>query len=110
MVHSNHERSRLSISSNFSLISNSVSYTSPPAGWSEEQKANLRKVRPVDGKNSPSYDNTCYRFIHPTYGEEYCTRYELAKKYAKLKMTTSSLYALLIRKYNNVKGWSIIWE
>jgi hypothetical protein len=69
----------------------------------------LYKNKDVDykeykSKTSSNYDHTVYHFIHSDEGEEYCTQWELRKKYALGQGHTSALARGDRKSY---KGWRL---
>jgi group I intron endonuclease len=69
----------------------------------ENTKIKLRNH--FKGKGSITYDHKIYNFYHFEIGNEFCTQYELRKKY---NLPQSSLSLLTRNKANKCRGWKVI--
>jgi len=59
----------------------------------------------LSGENNPRYDHTLYHFIHDDGKEEFCTKFELGKKYPEL--IQDKIYAIVRGNRKWHKGWRV---
>jgi group I intron endonuclease len=74
---------------------------------SRKKMSESLKIRQF-GENNPSYDSTKYNWINTVLNiEEYCTQYELYKKY---NLNRGNVNAILRKKAKSHKGWGLKYD
>ena len=56
----------------------------------------------------PRYDHTIYHWLHKDGTEEFCTRYDLCKKYKQQKIKVNSLGYVIKGVHSHHKGWAYV--